>query len=171
MVGALLGLVGDIALLGDGDAAFAAGLSAFAFGHVGYVVAALGVGFALGWAVCGAVFVAALLGFRFVGRTLPGARRLGGTAIAVAVGVYACVISVMVVTAWGSGVLPAAVGAALVRRQRLADRLRAVRREGAARADRGDDVVSRRSGAADHRPRHRLIKTATRARGCPRRSM
>ena len=41
VVGAVLGLVGDIALLGDGEAAFMVGLGAFALGHLAYAIAAL----------------------------------------------------------------------------------------------------------------------------------
>jgi uncharacterized membrane protein YhhN len=39
VVGLALGVVGDIALLGDGKRAFLAGLGAFLFGHLAYVVA------------------------------------------------------------------------------------------------------------------------------------
>ena len=38
-VGLVLGAIGDVLLLGAGDAAFAAGLGAFLLGHVAYVVA------------------------------------------------------------------------------------------------------------------------------------
>jgi uncharacterized membrane protein YhhN len=111
VVGALLGLVGDIALLRDGEGAFVVGLGAFAFGHLAYALAALLVGFEPAWALVGAAFMAILLGFRFATRTVPGARRRGGSALAGAVVVYACVITAMVVTAWGTTSVLAGIGA------------------------------------------------------------
>ncbi len=111
VIGACLGLVGDVALLGDGEAAFMSGLGAFALGHVSYSIAALLVGFEPGWAVPGLVFVTLLLGYRFVGRTLPGALRHGGSVLAGAVVFYALVISAMVITAWATTSWLAALGA------------------------------------------------------------
>src|SRR5690606_13042335 len=72
----------------------------FAFGHLAYAGAAIQVAFTA-WAVVGAVFMIALLAFRFVGRILPGARREGGAVLAGAVVFYGAVISLMVITAWG----------------------------------------------------------------------
>jgi uncharacterized membrane protein YhhN len=111
VVGAALGLVGDVALMADREAAFMVGLGAFALGHLAYAVAALSVGFEPAWAVVGAAFMVVLLSFRFATRTVPGARRLGGPVLAGAVLFYACVITAMVVTAWGTAVLMAGVGA------------------------------------------------------------
>lgn len=111
VAGALFGLVGDIALLGDGDAAFMIGLGAFAVGHLAYAIAALLVDFDLAWALVGVAFMAVLLGFRFATRTVPGARRRGGVVLAAAVVFYACVITAMVVTAWGTSAVMAGVGA------------------------------------------------------------
>jgi uncharacterized membrane protein YhhN len=111
VVGALFGLVGDVALLGDGETAFVTGLGAFALGHLAYVVAAVSVGFDPAWAIPGLVFVAALLGYRFMSRTLPGAVARGGSALGGAVVFYAIVISAMVVSAWATTVWTAAVGA------------------------------------------------------------
>jgi uncharacterized membrane protein YhhN len=111
VAGAVFGLVGDVALLGAGEAAFMGGLAAFVIGHLAYVVAAASVGFSPGWAVVGIVFMAVLLGFRFVGRTLPGAGARGGPVLAAAVVVYALVISAMVVSAWATESVIAAVGA------------------------------------------------------------
>lgn len=111
VAGAVFGLIGDIALLDDGEPAFLAGLGAFAVGHVGYAVAGALSGFELPWSVPGLAFVAVLLGYRFATRTLPGARRHGGAVLAGAVVVYALVISAMVVTAWATGSAVAAVGA------------------------------------------------------------
>ncbi len=113
VIGALFGLIGDVALLPAGETSFMVGLGAFAVGHLAYVVAALSVGFDAVWAVPGAVFVAGLLGFRFLTRIVPGARQHGGPILAGAVMFYAIVISAMVVTAWSSAAWLAAVGAML----------------------------------------------------------
>jgi uncharacterized membrane protein YhhN len=111
VIGAALGLVGDIALLGDGEVQFMVGLGAFAVGHLAYAVAALRVGFDPLWALIGLAFMAVLFGYRFASRTVPGARRLGGPVLAVAVVLYAGVITAMAVAAWGTGVVVAGIGA------------------------------------------------------------
>jgi uncharacterized membrane protein YhhN len=111
--GAVLGFVGDVALLRQGDLAFMAGLTAFAVGHGAYVVAAVLVGFDVVWALPGVVFIALLLGYRFVGETVPGARDHGGPALGAAVLFYAFVISAMVVSAWATSALLAVAGAML----------------------------------------------------------
>jgi uncharacterized membrane protein YhhN len=107
---ALFGLAGDIALLDDSENAFIAGLASFAVGHLAYVAAAITVG--VGWeALWGVPFLVVLLGWRFAPETVPGAKRAGGTPLAAAVVFYAVVISAMVLTATGTGVLLAALGA------------------------------------------------------------
>jgi uncharacterized membrane protein YhhN len=111
VAGAVLGLVGDVALLGDGETEFMVGLGAFALGHLAYTVAALLVGFDPTWALVGTAFMAILLCFRFATRTVPGARRQGGAVLAGAVVFYACVITAMVVTAWGTTAVLAGFGA------------------------------------------------------------
>jgi uncharacterized membrane protein YhhN len=113
VVGAVCGLIGDIALLGDGESAFMGGLAAFAVGHLAYVVAAIASEFDPWWAVPGIAFVVALLGVRFLTRTLPGAIEHGGRVLGAAVLFYAVVISAMVVTAWATTSWIAAVGAML----------------------------------------------------------
>ncbi len=113
VIGAVLGLVGDVSLLSDADPAFMIGLGAFALGHLAYVAAAVSAGFDVWWAIPGAVFMLGLLWFRFAGRTVPGARRAGGAVLAGAVVCYACVISAMVVSAWGTGAALACLGATL----------------------------------------------------------
>lgn len=113
IIGAALGLLGDIALLGDGETAFVAGLGSFAFGHLAYVGAAITAGFDPAWALPGVVFGMGLLGYRFLPLTLPGARAAGGDVLAGAVIFYAVVISSMVVTAWATAALVAAAGAML----------------------------------------------------------
>ena len=111
VAGAALGLVGDIALMGDGEIEFIVGLGAFALGHLAYAIAALLVGFDPVWALIGVLFMAVLLSYRFATRTVPGARRVGGSVLAGAVVFYACVITAMVVTAWGTAAVLAGVGA------------------------------------------------------------
>ena len=113
IIGVVLGLVGDVALLGDGETAFMVGLGSFALGHLAYVGAALTVGFEPAWAIPGVVFGVGLLGYRFVPRTLPGAHSAGGRVLAGAVVFYALVITSMVVTAWATGAIVAAIGAML----------------------------------------------------------
>jgi uncharacterized membrane protein YhhN len=111
--GAVLGLVGDVALMNDDGRGFMIGLGSFAAGHVAYVVAALSIGFDLGWSVPALLFLPLLFGFRFTTHTVPGARRAGGWVLAGAVVFYACVISAMIVTAWGTAAWVAGVGAML----------------------------------------------------------
>jgi uncharacterized membrane protein YhhN len=109
----LLCLAGDIALLGPSDGRFLLGLTAFALGHVGYVVTALLVGVAwprLAWAF---PFLAVVLAVQSATKMIPGARRRGGTPMMVAVAVYSAVISAMVITATGTSSWLAAVGAML----------------------------------------------------------
>jgi uncharacterized membrane protein YhhN len=111
VVGAVFGLVGDVALLDDAPTAFLLGLSAFAVGHLGYVVAAAASGFDGVEALPGVAVMSVLVGFRFASRIVPGARDDGGTVLASAVVGYGVVIGAMVVTAWGTGADAAAAGA------------------------------------------------------------
>lgn len=111
VVGALFGVVGDVALLDAGERAFLVGLSAFAVGHLAYALAAIGLGVEPVWMLPGVAVMIALLGFRFAARTVPGAHAAGGAVLAGAVVVYAAVISSMTITAWGTGVVVAGVGA------------------------------------------------------------
>lgn len=111
VVGAGFGLAGDVALLGAGETAFMAGLVAFAAGHVAYAVAAAVIGTEAAWMIPGATVMIALLGYRFLTRTVAGARRAGGTVLAGAVVFYAAVIAAMVIATWGTGILLAAIGA------------------------------------------------------------
>lgn len=113
VVGAVLGVVGDVALLDAGERAFLVGLTAFALGHLAYAVAAVRLGVDAVWMVPGVLVMVALLGYRFLTRTVAGARRDGGDVLAGAVLVYAGVISLMTLTAWGTGIVLAGVGATL----------------------------------------------------------
>lgn len=113
IIGACFGVVGDVALLGDDEWRFMVGLGSFAVGHLAYTGAAISVGFDPVLAAFGAMFTSALLAYRFVPRTLPGARAHGGAVLASAVMLYAVVISAMVVTAWATSLWVAAAGASL----------------------------------------------------------
>lgn len=111
--GAVFGLIGDIALLGDGESAFIAGLGAFAVGHLLYGAGATMLGVNIAWAAGGAVVVATLLAYRFATETLPGARRAGGPVLAGAVVFYALVIAFMVITVAATTIAIAFTGAVL----------------------------------------------------------
>lgn len=113
VVAALCGLAGDVALLGNSETRFMAGLGAFAVGHAAYVLAALGAGVSARNALFAVPFMVVLLGWRFLPETVPGARRAGGTVLFVAVLAYAMIIAAMVVTATGTGSVVAALGAML----------------------------------------------------------
>lgn len=112
LVALVLGLIGDVFLLGEGNSAFRAGLAAFLVGHLAYVACFAAAGLERpAWAVIGlAVTAAALVAARGV---LPATHRLGGAALSVPVGVYMIVIGAMVTTAWMTGSLTVGVGAAV----------------------------------------------------------
>ena len=113
VVAAVLCLAGDVALLGDSDERFLLGLSAFAAGHVAYVVTALLVG--VSWPRLALAFpvLALLIGFQALTRMLSGALRHGGPPMLVAVAVYTVIISAMVITATGTPSWLAFAGATL----------------------------------------------------------
>lgn len=111
VVGALFGVGGDVALLGAGETAFMLGLSSFALGHLAYALAAVATGIDPVWLIPGLVVMVGLLGYRFLTRIVAGAHRAGGPVLAGAVVFYSIVISAMVVTAWGTGLVVAGVGA------------------------------------------------------------
>ncbi|HVV49623.1 MAG TPA: lysoplasmalogenase [Polyangia bacterium] len=92
-VGIALSVVGDVALLGQGDKPFLVGLGAFLLAHVAYVVAFAGVAV---WSPhVAAVAVAALASTGVLLRAIgPGAAGMRGPVV-----VYGLVISAMVVSA------------------------------------------------------------------------
>ena len=98
---------------GSGETPFLIGLSAFAVGHLAYAGGALSIGTDVAWMLPGVIFMVALVAYRFLTRTVAGARRHGGAVLAGAVLFYATVIAVMVVTAWGTASLLAGVGATM----------------------------------------------------------
>jgi alkenylglycerophosphocholine hydrolase len=94
--GVALSVVGDVALLGEGNRAFIIGLVAFLLAHVAYMIAFLGVAV---WSTNVAV-VAIIVVFAstaLLSATWKGAGAMRGPAIA-----YAVVISAMVVSAWAT---------------------------------------------------------------------
>jgi uncharacterized membrane protein YhhN len=113
LAGLVLGLLGDVALLGASERRFMAGLSAFLLGHLAYVAAFLPVGpQSLVAALPGVVLVVALV--VLVGRpVLRAAAAQGGPGLGVAVAAYMLVIGAMVVTAWGTGEPLVAAGASV----------------------------------------------------------
>ncbi|PIE31939.1 MAG: hypothetical protein CSA55_04470 [Ilumatobacter coccineus] len=113
VVGAIFGLIGDIALLNDGETAFMTGLGAFLIGHLAYVMAALETGWSARWAIGGAVVMIAIMGVAFVPRILPGSVHHGGPILAAAVVAYAAVIGAMVITVSATAIGIAALGAIL----------------------------------------------------------
>jgi uncharacterized membrane protein YhhN len=113
VVAVLLCLAGDIALLGDSQERFLAGLSAFALAHVAYVVTALLVGVEWPRLALAIPVLVVLLGFQAITRMLDGARRHGGQPMLVAVTAYSLIISAMVVTVAGTPSWLAFAGATL----------------------------------------------------------
>jgi uncharacterized membrane protein YhhN len=110
LVGLVLGLAGDVFLLGDSDPRFRLGLAAFLIGHLAYVACfvELGVDPApwawLAWVV--------LLGCLLVTRRVaPATYVRGGAPLAVPVALYTVVIGAMVLLAFDTGVRLIALGA------------------------------------------------------------
>ena len=110
LVGLVLCLAGDVVLLGDTEAAFLGGLSAFLLGHLAYVVSFVTLGLAqAAWGLIGLMaLIAVLLTTR---RVIPAAHREGGPVLAGAVTAYMLVIGAMVTTAWMTGEWLIGVGA------------------------------------------------------------
>ena len=109
------------------------------------------------WALLGVAFMAVLLGVPV--RHPHRARRAaasGGAGLAGAVVFYACVISAMVITAWGTRRLAGRRRRDGLRRQRLGARPPALRRSAPRRPAVGDRAVPRRPGAAHRRTGNRL---------------
>ena len=94
--GIFLSLIGDVALLSNGDKAFAAGLVAFLAAHVTYIVANLEV--ARGSLLVPVVGVLGVIASAILLRFA----RPQATVLRVAVFIYAAAISTMVVSAWAT---------------------------------------------------------------------
>jgi uncharacterized membrane protein YhhN len=108
----VLGLVGDVFLLGDSDERFRFGLAAFLVGHLAYVVCFVKLGInAPEWAwVAWVVLMVCLLATRHVA---PATYVRGGAALAVPVALYTVVIGAMVILAFDTGEPLIAVGATI----------------------------------------------------------
>jgi uncharacterized membrane protein YhhN len=116
VIGALvLGLFGDVGLMlsdGRSDPPFVAGLGAFLFGHICYVIAFAIVGIHLLAAVAGLLIAVGIAGL-VVPAALRGAARDAGPVFACVVAFYALVLAAMTVQGIGTGIVATAVGATL----------------------------------------------------------
>ena len=112
LVALVLGLVGDVFLLGKSDARFRAGLAAFLVGHLAYVLCFADAGLPRpGWSWLGLLAVAGA--FVVTRQVVPATYRHGGAAMAVPVEVYTVVIAAMLITAWWTGMPLVAAGATI----------------------------------------------------------
>jgi len=112
LVALVLGLVGDVFLLGKSDARFRGGLAAFLVGHVAYVLCFADSGLPRpGWSWLGLLAVAGA--FVVTRQVVPATHRHGGAAMAVPVAVYTVVIAVMLISAWWTGIPLVAAGATI----------------------------------------------------------
>lgn len=104
-------LAGDVALLGETERHFLAGLGAFALGHVAYIVCALLIGVEwprLAWSF---PFLTAVAVVQIRTRMIPRTASRDGATMGVAVAIYSLIISAMVVAATGTPFWSAGVGA------------------------------------------------------------
>jgi uncharacterized membrane protein YhhN len=108
----VLGLVGDVLLLGDSDARFRLGLASFLVGHIAFIVSFLRLGLDQpGWLwIAWLVLFACLIATR---RVVPATFLRGGRALAIPVAVYTVVIGGMLIVAFDTGEPLIAVGAAV----------------------------------------------------------
>ncbi|HEY3531362.1 MAG TPA: lysoplasmalogenase [Nocardioides sp.] len=112
LVALVLGLVGDVSLLGRTESRFRLGLAAFLVGHLAYVVSFTRIGLdPAGWAwVAWPVLFGCLLATRHV---VPATFLRGGQALALPVAAYTVVIGAMVILAFDTGEARIATGAAV----------------------------------------------------------
>ena len=108
----VLGLLGDLALLGDTEGRLLGGVAAFLLGHLAYLVcfATLGVSVRWWWPLVLVVLVATSWPTRAV---VPAAWRRGGAPLAVPLAAYTLVIAAMTVLAFLTGEPLLALGASL----------------------------------------------------------
>jgi len=112
VVALVLGLLGDLALLGDTEGRLLAGVAAFFLGHLAYLVcfATLGVSARWWWPLVVVVLAATSWPTRAV---VPAAWRRGGARLAVPLAAYTLVIAAMTVLAFLTGEPLLALGATL----------------------------------------------------------
>jgi uncharacterized membrane protein YhhN len=110
LVALVLGLAGDVFLLGDSDTRFQLGLGAFLLGHLGFLVSFTRLGLdPAGWAwVAWVVLFVCLLATRQVA---PATYVRSGWTLAAPVALYTVVIGAMVIVAFDTGEPLIAVGA------------------------------------------------------------
>jgi uncharacterized membrane protein YhhN len=108
----VLGLAGDVFLLGDSDLRFRLGLASFLVGHVAFAVAFVRLGLDQpGWLwIAWLVLFACLIATR---RVVPATFLRGGRALALPVAVYTVVIGAMLILAFDTGEPLIAAGAAV----------------------------------------------------------
>jgi uncharacterized membrane protein YhhN len=111
LLGLLLSLLGDVALLSDAPPRFVAGLAGFLLAHVAYVVAFAHVGMPSRHLALVGLGLVALLAATVGRRVVPAAAREGGVGLGAACAAYIAVIGAMVVAAWATGRPLAALGA------------------------------------------------------------
>jgi uncharacterized membrane protein YhhN len=112
VVGLLLGLAGDVMLLGESETRFKLGLGAFLVGHLAYVVSFTRLGLQPpGWAwAAWVVLFCCLVATR---RVVPATFLRGGRALALPVALYTVVIGAMVIVAFDTGDWRIAIGASV----------------------------------------------------------
>ncbi len=113
LVALLLGMIGDIFLLGSSTKRFQAGLASFLLGHLAYVICFV----ILGSAPAGArlVFGAGVIGACLLvsRRVLPNVHATSGWGLSLPVALYMAVIAAMVIAAWGTGSMLIGLGASV----------------------------------------------------------
>lgn len=113
LVALVLGMIGDIFLLGDTARRFKAGLASFLVGHMAYVMCFLALGVTMTgsriWAGI-AIMLVCLFASR---RVLPNVHAAAGWGLSFPVAIYMGVIAVMEIVAWGTGSWLISLGAAV----------------------------------------------------------
>lgn len=112
VVALVLGLVGDLALLGDTEGRLLSGVAAFFGGHLGYLVAFASLGLSPSWWSPLVVVVLAATSWP-TRAVVPAAWRHGGARLAVPLAAYTLVIAAMTALAFLTGEPLLAVGATL----------------------------------------------------------
>jgi uncharacterized membrane protein YhhN len=112
LVALVLGLAGDVFLLGDSDTRFRLGLASFLVGHLAFVVSFIRLGLDQpGWLwIAWLVLFACLIATR---RVVPATFLRGGRALAFPVAAYTVVIGAMLIIAFDTGEPLIAVGASV----------------------------------------------------------
>jgi uncharacterized membrane protein YhhN len=112
VVALVLGLAGDVFLLGESDTRFRLGLASFLLGHLAFIVSFVRLGLDQpGWLwISWLVLFACLIATR---RVVPATFLRGGRALAFPVAAYTVVIGAMLILAFDTGEPLIAVGAAV----------------------------------------------------------